>query len=237
VKPYTDGTGKVHPFGWYTIDEEEGITGGLKLTDSPSYPILDCTVEPSSGDTFGLYEWADYTVDYDTDEILIDTGLINELPRGALTFSYNPIFIQDLTLEEVGDWIDSETGLPEKGLILDYFKETITVTNEHVADRIVPLRVAPLDPIKELVIISEDGETETELFEDIDFTIDYAKKQIVFPIVNINNASPIIKENDIVQIVYTPNLPDVAISIGYRAKRTNLNNQVKIKSNYIEYKV
>ncbi len=237
VKPYTDSEGTVHPFGWWTTDKEGERTGGLKLSDSPAYPMLECAVEPSLGDTFGLYEWADYTVDYENDTVLFDSELINEIPRGALTFSYNPVFIQDLTFEEVGDWVDSETGLPEKGLILDYFKETITITNEHVANRTVPLRVSPLDPIKELMVITDDGETETELFEDIDFTIDYAKKQIVFPIVNINSVSPIIQENDIVQIVYTPNLPDTSISIGYRAKRTNLNNQVRIKSNYIEYKV
>ena len=237
VKPYTDSEGVVHPFGWWDVDAAGNIIGGIKLTESPAYPILECAIEPTLGDSFGLYEWADYTVDYDTDEILLPAALINELPSGAITFSYNPVFVQDLTLAEVGDWIDDETGLPEKGLILDYFKETITVTLDHVSSRIVPLRVAPLDPIKEVILITDDGETETELFEDIDFTIDYSKKQIEFPIVNINNASPVIKENDIIQIVYTPNLPDTSISLGYRAKRTNFTNQVRIKSNYIEYKV
>ena len=237
VKPYTDSGGTVHPFGWWATNSSGQRIGGIQLSDSPAYPMLECIVEPASGDTFSLSEWADYTVNYDDDLILFEVGIINELPPGALTVTYTPVFIQDLTLDEVGDWIDNETGLPEKGLILDYFKETIEVTSEHIANRSVPLRVSPLDPIKEVVIIRDDGDTEIELFEDIDFTIDYAKKQILFPIVNINNSSPIIQLEDVVQIVYTPNLPDTMISIGYRAKRTNLNNQVRIKSNYLEYKV
>lgn len=237
VKPYTDGEGTVHPFGWWDLNNSGQRINGIKLSESPAYPMLECIVEPENGDTFSYSEWADFTVNYDNDTILFNSDLVYELPVGALTFSYHPVFIQDLTLEEVGDWIDEDTSLPEHGLILDYFKETITVTSEHVANRSVPLRVSPLDPIKELILITDNGDNETELFEDIDFSIDYANKQILFPIVNINNSSPRIKTDDVIEIVYTPNLPDTSISIGYRAKRSNFNNQVRIKSNYIEYKV
>lgn len=236
VKPYTDDQGVVHPFGWWTVNESGEREGGFKLTQCPAYPMLECTFEPTSGDTFYLGEWHDYIVDYTNDTVLFDEGLINEFPIGAMTFTYNPVFIQDLILSEVGDWIDSETGLLEQGLILDYFKETITVTSEHVLNKIVPLRVSPIDPIKELIVIPDEGD-ETELFEDVDFSINYVDKEIIFPIVNMDNASPIIKEGDVIQIVYTPNIPEKGLAIGYRGKRTNLNNQVRIKANYIEYKV
>ena len=43
--------------------------------------------------------------------------------NGNLTVKYNPVFVKDLTVDEVGEHYD-ENGIRSDGLILDYFKET-----------------------------------------------------------------------------------------------------------------
>ena len=53
----------------------------------------------------------------------------------------------------------------------------------------------------------------------------------------IHQNNTILNVNDKLEVVYTPNLEDVGIAIGYRAKRTNKDKQMIIKPNYIEYKV
>lgn len=218
-------------------DDEEQIISGLNLCNTPAYPIQECLLQPSGGDevvSFG--EWYDYTVNYDEDIITLDETLLKNLPSGALAVSYNPVFIQDLNSDEVGYSVDEDTGLTTEGLILDYFKQDFVIDESNVETRRVHLRCAPVDPIK-TVILNKDEDNETELYEDIDYAVDYDANDLVFPIVNNDNQSSILQVNDTLEIVYTPNLEDAGIAIGYRAIRQDTNHQCKIKPNYIEYKV
>lgn len=201
---------------------------GVQLTNSPAYPVK-CVMNSLSDDArVGYSEWADYAVDYDNDIINFhhddDQDVIFNMPVGKLTFEYNKVFIQDLTNAEVGRRDDGE------GLILDYFKEDILVDESNIESRSIPLRVAPVCPIRKLIV------NEEEKVEGVDFTVDYINQVIKFPIVDSSNHS-ILNINDVVSMVYTPNLDVSSICIGYRGKRTNKDKQMIIGSNYIEYKV
>lgn len=246
VKPYTTTINDTSVTYYLSFDgglENEGtenqkqIISGLKLNNSPAYPMKECLLQPIGGDevvSFG--EWYDYTVNYEEDIIDLDETVLTNLPSGALGFSYNPVFIQDLSSEEVGSSIDEETGLITEGLVLDYFKQEFLIDEANVETRRVSLRCAPVDPIKQ-VIINKDQDNEKELYEDIDFTVDYNNKELVFPIVSNDNQSSILQVNDTLEVVYTPNLEDTSIAIGYHAIREDTNHQCTIKPNYIEYKV
>ena len=67
------------------------------------------------------------------------------------------------------------------------------------------------------IILFVNGE---EKREDIDFTVDYTNHTINFPSLN-NNSETILNAGDKLVVVYTPNLEDTGIALGYRAKRTN----------------
>ncbi len=218
-------------------DEGNPILGGLSLSNSPAYPIHECkTVSDTDEPTVAYGEWFDYNVDYDNDIIYFDKDVIDEMPVGGLYVKYNPVFIQNLSSDEVGRREDYETGLIEEGLILDYFKEQFDIVTENVEKRSVSLRCVPVDPIRE-VILNKDADNETELYEDVDFTVDYVNKQLVFPVVDDINQTSILKLGDKLDVVYTPNIEDTGIAIGYYVKRNNTDHQCKIKQNYIEYKV
>lgn len=237
VKPYIlDEVEYLMSFDGGEDDEGNPILAGLALKNSPAYPIHECkTVSDSNEPTIGYGEWFDYTVDYDKDIIYFDKDVLDEMPVGGLYFKYNPIFIQNLTLNEVGRRLDEETGLIEEGLILDYFKEQFIIDNGNVETRSVSLRCIPVDPIRQ-VILNKDTDNETELFEDVDFSVDYINKQLIFPIVDDVNQNCILKENDKLEVVYTPNLEDTGIALGYYVKRNKTDHQCTIKQNYIEYK-
>ena len=86
--------------------------------------------------------------------------------------------------------------------------------------------------------MNKDTDTERELIEDTDFTVDYTKGLIIFDIINDDDYSTILSANDNLEVMYTPNLEDVGIAIGYTATRgENTDKQVTIKQNWIEYKV
>ena len=119
-------------------------------------------------------------------------------------------------------------------LILDYFKETIQISEKEIETRRIPLRTAPVDPIRKVVL--NPSSDNTELIEDVDYTVDYDKQELCFDIINNDDKSTLLNLNDIVTIVYTPNLDDSGISLGYYAKRENIRKQCYIKPNYIEYK-
>lgn len=246
VKPYTlevNGTTVTYYLSFdgglenEGTDNEKQIISGLELTNSPAYPIQECLHQPYGGDdVVSLGEWYDYTVNYDDDIITLDETILENLSEGALAFTYNPVFLQNLSAEELGQSIDEETGLISEGLILDYFKEEFIIDENNIESRRVSLRCAPVDPIRQ-VIINKDSDNEKELHENVDFNVDYDNNEIVFPIVNTDNQSSILKTNDSLEVVYTPNLPDTGIAIGYRVLREDTNHQITIKPNYIEYKV
>lgn len=213
-----------------------GFITDFAFVTPPSYPIRECNLTPAATGTKNTAygEWYDFTVDYDTDTLTFRSSVLSNLPKGTLTVKYNPVFIQGLTAEEVGfrnpNKETTDGDLNDEGLILDYFKETLVVTEDNVETRRLPLRALPLDPIRHLYYNGE------ELKQDRDYTIDFNKKEIVFPVINTDNESSRLSINDKIEIIYTPNIDDNGISIAWYAKRTNLLKQVKIEPYYIEYK-
>ena len=224
VKPYT------HTVDGNNVTEMLSFEDGIQLSGNAAYPIQECLIQPRGNNKVQAYsEWIDFTYDYDNDKLEFYYGggndTISSLPIGSLSVKYNPVFIQDLSNNEVGDREDGE------GLILDYFQEDFIISDTEIENRKINLRVAPVDPVRKLTLNDE------ELREDKDFTVDYTEKTITFPIVNMNNSSSILNNGDTLSVVYTPNLEEGGISIAYRGKRTNKDKQMIIKSNYIEYKV
>ena len=235
VKPYTLKNVE-YLLSFEDFDNEgNSIFGGLKLSNSPAYPIQECIIQPLGNQKVqSLGEWYDYDMDYDNDTLTLVREVLDEMPIGTLSIAYNRVFIQDLTLNEVGDRIDDETGLKEQGLILDYFKEEILITASELETRRVPLRVVPVDPLREVTILR--GDDEIIVYEDSEFTVDYAAKELIFRNTGVNAEESILKLNDVLKVVYTPNIDDTGIAIGYTVKREDLNHQIRIKPNYIEYK-
>lgn len=213
-----------------------GFITDLAFVNSPAYPIVDANLTPAAANTKNIAygEWYDYTIDYGDDTLTFRNNILSGLVKGALTVRYNPLFLDGITPAEIGESITSKTttdgDVNDEGLILDYFKETFTVNDDHVETRRIPLRTAPLDPIRHLYYNGE------ELREDRDYTIDFKTKEIVFPIINDNNESSRLNVNDRIEVIYTPNIDDDTLSIGWYAERTNVLKQVRIDPFYIEYK-
>lgn len=224
--------------------------GGIKITDEVAYPIIKCELEPDSsghssndgeghGNVQSYGEWYSYVFDYTNNELIFRREILDRMVSGNLTVYYNPVFVKDLTNNEVGRHYD-ENGIISDGLVLDYFKETFVINAENVEKRRVALRVQPVDPIKFVYLYKSDAEEGTEpieLHEDVDFTVDIYSRELVFEVNNVDGVSTILSLGDTLEVVYTPNLKTDSISIGYHAKRTNLSMQCDIGNYYIEYKV
>lgn len=240
VLPWEDDEEVVHGMSFWTLDEDENkVFTPFYLTNSPAYPILECQLQPRGDEgSWNPGEWYDYIVDYTKDTIVLAEGLIEKLPVGSITFTYNPVFIQDLVQNEVGRVYNPTTGkYVNNPLVIDYFLQEFIVDDRILETRQVPLRVSPVDPLRS-VILNKDTDNERELIEDTDFTVDYTKGLIIFDIISDDDYSTILSANDNLEVVYTPNLEDVGIAIGYTCKRgENTDKQVTIKQNWIEYKV
>ncbi|MBQ2653061.1 MAG: hypothetical protein IJF83_05855 [Methanobrevibacter sp.] len=208
----------------------------LEFVSSPAYPLIDVNLQPTATGVKNksLSEWYDFTVDYDTDILTFRNHALSNLIRGTITIKYNPLFLQHITNTEIGvrntNKATTDGDLNEEGLILDYFKETLIVSEENVETRRISLRTTPVDPIRHLYYNGK------ELAQDIDYTIDFNTHEIVFPIVNTNNESSILNINDTIEVIYTPDIDDNGIAIGWYATRSNLLKQVDIEPYYIEYK-
>lgn len=200
----------------------QGFFDRLKFVNGPASPILNCAIQPNTGTTVVYGEWYDFTVDYTNDELIFFDDVLEDMPTGTFNISYNPLFIDKLTSEEMP-------------LVLDYFQEEFIITNEIRETTRLKLRTAPVDPIRD-VIINPEMENEQSLKEDVDYHVDYNNKEIVFDILNAETNETILSVNDIVRVVYTPNLDDSGISIGYHLTRTNTDKQGAVQPNYIEYK-
>lgn len=187
-----------------------------------------------------LAEWIDYTFDYDTNELIFKkTTMEEDLPSGDFNVTYNPIFIDGLTNEELGTHVDEDTGLREDGLVLDYFKETILVTNEHVENRRVGLRVKPLHPLRQIYLYkvdAEEGDEPINVREFSDYYFDLDTNEVVFEVKSTDGVSTLLTEGDTLEIVYTPALEDSRVAIGYYAKRVNTDMQCRLQNCYFEYK-
>lgn len=240
VKPWVDGDEVEHGMSFWTLnDEEEKVYSPFHLRTSPAYPMLECQNQPLGDEGVANFgEGYDFTVDYDNDNIVLAEDIIEDIPVGSITFTYNPVFIQDLTQEEIGRVHNVTTDKDiDNPLVIDYFKQDFIVDENIIETRQVPLRVSPVDPLRS-VILNKDTDSELELIEDVDFTVDYTKGIVSFMILSDEDNSTILNLNDSLEIVYTPNLEDVGISIGYTCTRgENTDKQVKILPNWIEYKV
>lgn len=240
VLPWEDSQEIMHGLSFWTLDEDdEKVYTPFQLKNSPAYPILECQFQPRGDEgVFNPGEWYDYLVDYTEDTIVLAESLISKLSAGSITFTYNPVFIQDLVQSEVGRVYNSTTGkYINNPLVIDYFKQDFIVEDKILETRQVQLRVSPVDPLRS-VILNKDTDNERELIEDTDFTVDYTKGLIIFDIISDDDYSTILNANDSLEVVYTPNLEDVGIALGYTCTRgENTDKQVTIKQNWIEYKV
>ena len=225
VKPYT------YEKNGETITDLLSFTDGIQLNNSPAYPILRVVLQPEANEPIVSYsEWIDFVFDYDSNILKFhyddSLNVLTDMPVGGLDVTYNPVFIQDLTQEEVGVRENDE------GLILDYFKESFNISEVEVANRRVKLRVEPVDPIRQVLLNDE------ELLEDRDFRVDYTNNfELIFDVNNVDGESTRLSVGDVLTVVYTPNLTDAGICIGYRGRREDTSKQMCISSNYIEYKV
>ena len=229
VKPYlyTDETTMEYLSFDGGLDEDDNqLIAGIQFSNIPAYPILECQLVPNGNEYYQNYgEWYDYTVDYDNDLIIFDETVLDNMKPGKLAVSYNPIFIQGLTNEEMP-------------LVLDYFEEKIQVTDEILENRYITLKASAIDPIRH-IYLNKDGDDEQELTEDIDFTVDYITKTVKFNLLNEDTESSSLRLNDTITVIYTPNIEETGLAIGYYAKRKEsaLNKQCNILPNYLEYKV
>ena len=230
-----------------TTGEYDGFTvGGMSFPNTVAYPILKVRKQDSNssdGELDIFTEWIDYTFDYENNKLIFkkSTILDSELTTGDIYVTYNPVFIEGLTPDEVGVHYDKDTGLRSDGLILDYFKETINITTEMVENRRVSLRVKPTDPIRQVYLYKYDADEDSEplnLLEDYNFYIDIDTNELVFEENSSMKDSKIsvLDNGDILEVVYTPWLEDDTLGIGYFATRTNTDKQVHIDDVYFEYK-
>lgn len=257
IKPYENGTSELYLLSFSSSynaadmvigksDEtsdyyDDYNVGGLTFPNQVAHPILKARMQPPENDdesSEDVYmQWVDYTFDYDNNMLIFKKDRLDNLIPGDFYVTYNPIFIDGLSPEEVGVHIDSETGLSTEGLIFDYFKETFAITQNEIDTRKIKLRVKPLDPIREVKIIDEDTGIETELIEGIDYNLDINTNELVFKVNNIDGVSSALVLNKILQVVYTPNLTDISLALGYYATREDTSKQVYIDDAFFEYKV
>ena len=222
---------------YYEIYKKHKL-GGIQFKNYVAYPIWDCVLTPdgSTADPISYGEWYDFNFDYDNNILRFRKDVLDEIPVGGLDVTYNKVFLEGLTKEEVGVHTDPETGLKEEGLILDYFKQNFTIDSDNVVTRRVKLRAPPVDPIKS-VVLNRDTESEQELYEGFDYDLDVETNELVFKVNNTDNKSSILSLGDVLEVVYTPDLEENGLSVGYWVKRTNTDKTVRIGESYWEYKV
>lgn len=220
--------------------------GGVKFNDNVAYPILSFNGETPSqedGASVDSYtEGIDYTFDYENNILYLKRHTLDSLVEETWEVTYNKVFVGDLTSTELGKYLDETTGLRNDGFVLDYHKEKIVVTSDHVTSRRVKLRMEPTDPIRQVILYHKDDVTGdyndgVELFEDTDFTFDIDTKELNFTINTTDGVSTVLSLGDTLEIVYTPYLTDDSLAIGYYATRKNTDKQCYIDNVYFEYKV
>ena len=214
----------------------------FEFRQQPAYPILECTFNPTntSGSPCFYNEWTDFIYNYNDTEDTTETvprpeggteecnipsnclywyeDVLRSMKSGTIRVVYNPLIISGLSNSEVGE-----------GLVLDYFKETFSVGSDVVESRQIRLRCSPLDPIRDL-ILNLDGGNEKELQEDVDYTVDYERKIITFEY-------DVLTLKDVVTVVYTPNIDDTGLAVGYYAERESEGYNCTIQPLSMEYKV
>lgn len=229
-----------------TNEFKEYSIGGIRFNNIVAYPILSVRKQDpstSDGEVDAFSEWIDYTFDYETNELIFKKRVITdpELTTGDLYITYNPVFIEGLTADEVGVHKDTEGNTTGYGLVLDYFKENIDITGEMVETRRVGLRVQPTDPIRQVRLYkadSNEGDEPLNLLEDDTYILDSNTNELVFNVTGTDGSNiSVLGVGDVLEVVYTPWLEDDTLMIGYFAKRGNVDKQCEIDDVYFEYKV
>lgn len=226
------------------IEEDKNINYPMiSINQSASYPMLECTFSPvnDSESIISFSEFIDFEYNYNDDTINFYDTSVNDLTVGSLSLTFNPLFVDELNPEyvydkEKGVYVASDSS--DMPFVLDYHVEKIPMTEEIIEQKAVPLKMAIVDPVK-LVVKNPESDDNAEddeetLTEDIDFYIDYDNKTLHFITDNDGNIS--VTKNDTLKIVYTPALYDTSFKIGYSFERENLNENINILPNYIEYK-
>ena len=205
----------------------------IEFFNSPAYPnVKTVLMTPETNeDNIEYYEWYDFEIDYDNDTLEFYDNM--NIPHGTLNISFNPVIIKGLTAEQIGRRdtnLEDEKSYDEEGMRIDNVSEHITVSEDMVETRRIPLKFPPLDPIKHLFV------NDVEQMQDRDFTIDMRNREIVF-ITSENSNKTALNLNDEVEIMYTPNISDDSLTLAFFGKRTNLVRNAKIEDYTIDYKV
>lgn len=169
-----------------------------------------------------------------------ETNTLNTLSKldvGDYEVEYTPLWIKGLTMDtfakhdDDGNVVTNSLGnIVYDGFPLDLLIDTIPITwTNEVLDTSYLLSVEPLCAVRK-VLLNEDTEEEQELYEDLDFTVDYINKRINFYYNDFTT-------DDIVTVRYTPNLTDTGLGVAYRMTRSNLGNQAYILPDYWQYRV
>ena len=226
-------------------ENEEDYRMKIHLKGHPASPLIYTSLQPSAKgeSTINYGEYYDYDVDYENDDLMFYLGGNdkNYPPVGSMVIRYNPLFISGLNGELLKDANTNEysnSSVSEMPFKLDYLKQLEELSLEDIEKGYVNLRCAPLDPIKEVILNPETDDSigeETYLVEDKDYRIDYDTNQLIFLKDNDDYIAEL-EAGDNIKIVYTPDLEDTSLCIGYRFSRTNTDNYIEIHPNYIEYK-
>jgi len=213
------------------------VAGNLKIRYYPTwirdlkvenFPLrLDMFEETFTGDLTG---WTLTSGKTHTYEILDSTG------HGVEEVDTNNIYTQRSSVDTVETYPNSYWKNTSNGKLYihtsdGYSPDDISHGHRLVHTGINPLllKVKPTDPLRSIISLGEETvNDDTELIEDIDFTVNY-NNGLVTPTSSWAGMT--------VKVKYTPNLPDTGISIVYRTSRTNTTNQLYVLPNYMEYKV
>lgn len=213
------------------------------------------TNEANTGSTEKSYinykEWVDYQVGTKGtyDEPLVYFGTSENpvtLEEGDLLIEYNPLWIKGLTEFDFLQLIDEETIINEGNIDLNCIDESFI---EKYPDNFLPtpfkmdvfteywepadtdteyvLQVNPMDSMREIYVV--ETTQETELYEDVDFSVDYETNTVTF-------AKPF-TGSEIVVIKYTPYLTDGALGLAYRLERKTADVQAIIQPYYFQFRV
>ena len=157
-----------------------------------------------------------------------------KLIPGDLEIEYNPVWVKGLTLSDFekhdddGNTVTNNKGYTiYDGFKLDFIKEDITITATNgIINTEYLLKLEPLCALRK-VLLHEGKTDEIELYEDLDFTVDYNNKKIILQDNDF-------QEGDTISVRYTPNITDTGLGVAYRINRTKEENNAYIIPGYIE---
>ena len=177
--------------------------------------IIELCINISSHDETSFNEHLNYDVDYNEKAITMKPSMRSKIDRCELLFSYNPLWIRDLTSNDLPLKMDLWT---ETFMSDDYF-------DSETGKVVYTTKVAPRDNLREVVLFDEeDTLTRKILEEDVDFVVDYQSNKITF--------NKHIDEDTPITIRYTPNLTDTSLSIAYRLDREDDVSQAYVYGNH-----